>query len=222
MPSFQQIDQFASHLKADTRSLPFMPGTKLRAHEKRTKMLFDQFRGSRTVMRGDRWARSSNTPSRTSTLPAGGRGQAEGQRGAACTGPRTAEGRPGRYSRSCSAHGATQGRSRPRPWSPSGDRAGSLPREARHRSAWETDLDEFIIQIDHDHPSHIIRPIIHKNQHEGGEVLEKNSLSAYNDDPEVITRRARASPAHQCTWRPRSRAHGRQFRRRPRAAASSS
>jgi L-lactate dehydrogenase complex protein LldF len=55
----------------------------------------------------------------------------------------------------------------------------------------ETDLGEFIIQIDHDHPSHIVRPIIHKNRREIAVSFEKNGLGAYNDEPEVITRRAR-------------------------------
>ena len=30
----------------------------------------------------------------------------------------------------------------------------------------ETDLGEFIVQLDHDHPSHIVKPIIHKNRRE--------------------------------------------------------
>lgn len=55
----------------------------------------------------------------------------------------------------------------------------------------ETDLGEFIVQIDHDHPSHIVKPIIHKNRREIAELFEKNGLGAYNDNPETITRRAR-------------------------------
>ncbi len=55
----------------------------------------------------------------------------------------------------------------------------------------ETDLGEFIVQIDHDHPSHIVRPIIHKSRREVAVCFEKNGLGAYNDEPEVITRRAR-------------------------------
>ena len=55
----------------------------------------------------------------------------------------------------------------------------------------ETDLGEFIVQIDHDHPSHIVRPIIHKNRREIATSFEKHGLGAYNDQPEVITRRAR-------------------------------
>ncbi len=55
----------------------------------------------------------------------------------------------------------------------------------------ETDLGEFIIQIDHDHPSHIVRPIIHKNRREVATSFEREGLGAYNDEPAVITRRAR-------------------------------
>jgi L-lactate dehydrogenase complex protein LldF len=63
--------------------------------------------------------------------------------------------------------------------------------EAHGIECLETDLGEFIVQIDHDHPSHIVRPIIHKNRREIATSFEKNGLGAYNDEPEVITRRAR-------------------------------
>jgi L-lactate utilization protein LutB len=57
--------------------------------------------------------------------------------------------------------------------------------------AIETDLGEFIVQIDHDHPSHIVRPIIHKNRREIAQSFEREGLGAYDDDPQTITRRAR-------------------------------
>lgn len=63
--------------------------------------------------------------------------------------------------------------------------------EKRGVECLETDLGEFIVQIDHDHPSHIVKPIIHKNRREIATSFEKNGLGAYNDEPEVITRRAR-------------------------------
>ncbi|WP_221030205.1 LutB/LldF family L-lactate oxidation iron-sulfur protein [Actomonas aquatica] len=63
--------------------------------------------------------------------------------------------------------------------------------EKRGMEALETDLGEFIIQIDHDHPSHIVRPIIHKNRREIATSFEREGLGDYNDEPEVITRRAR-------------------------------
>lgn len=55
----------------------------------------------------------------------------------------------------------------------------------------ETDLGEYIIQIDNDHPSHIVKPIIHKNRKDIAKSFEREGLGEYNDDPETITRRAR-------------------------------
>ncbi|HXN33516.1 MAG TPA: LUD domain-containing protein, partial [Polyangiaceae bacterium] len=55
----------------------------------------------------------------------------------------------------------------------------------------ETDLGEFVVQISHDAPSHIVKPIIHKNRREIAEIFEKIGLGPYDDTPEVITRRAR-------------------------------
>ncbi|WP_269522840.1 LutB/LldF family L-lactate oxidation iron-sulfur protein [Coraliomargarita parva] len=55
----------------------------------------------------------------------------------------------------------------------------------------ETDLGEFILQIDGDHPSHIVTPIVHKNRRGIAKSFEREGLGEYNDDPETITRRAR-------------------------------
>lgn len=55
----------------------------------------------------------------------------------------------------------------------------------------ETDLGEFILQIDGDHPSHIVTPIVHKNRRGIAKSFEREGLGDYNDDPETITRRAR-------------------------------
>lgn len=55
----------------------------------------------------------------------------------------------------------------------------------------ETDLGEFIVQIDGDTPSHIVAPIMHKNRRQVARSFEKHGLGEYNDDPETITRRAR-------------------------------
>lgn len=57
--------------------------------------------------------------------------------------------------------------------------------------AVETDLGEFIIQIDGDHPSHIVTPIVHKNRQQVAKSFEREGLGDYNDDPQTITRRAR-------------------------------
>jgi len=57
--------------------------------------------------------------------------------------------------------------------------------------AVETDLGEYIIQIDDDIPSHIVKPIVHKNRRDIARSFEREGLGDYNDDPETITRRAR-------------------------------
>jgi L-lactate dehydrogenase complex protein LldF len=56
----------------------------------------------------------------------------------------------------------------------------------------ETDLGEFVVQISRDLPSHIVKPIIHKNRREIAQSFEEHGLGPYDDTPEVITRRARA------------------------------
>jgi L-lactate dehydrogenase complex protein LldF len=56
----------------------------------------------------------------------------------------------------------------------------------------ETDLGEFIVQIDADRPSHIVKPIVHKDRREVARSFEGHGLGPYDDTPEVITRRARA------------------------------
>jgi len=45
----------------------------------------------------------------------------------------------------------------------------------------ETDLGEFIVQIDHDHPSHIVAPIIHKSKEQVAESF-RTKLGAAADD----------------------------------------
>jgi len=63
--------------------------------------------------------------------------------------------------------------------------------EKNGMEAVETDLGEYILQIDHDHPSHIVTPIVHKNRRQIARSFEREGLGDYNDDPETITRRAR-------------------------------
>jgi len=56
----------------------------------------------------------------------------------------------------------------------------------------ESDLGEFIVQLDNDEPSHIVKPIIHKNRREIARTFQREGIAAdYNDDPETITHRAR-------------------------------
>lgn len=63
--------------------------------------------------------------------------------------------------------------------------------EKNGKEVIETDLGEFILQIDGDHPSHIVTPIVHKNRRGIAKSFEREGLGDYNDDPETITRRAR-------------------------------
>ncbi len=63
--------------------------------------------------------------------------------------------------------------------------------EARGYDCVETDLGEFIVQIDHDKPSHIVTPIIHKDLRSIAELFSKYFNTPYNDDPLYLTKQAR-------------------------------
>jgi L-lactate dehydrogenase complex protein LldF len=56
----------------------------------------------------------------------------------------------------------------------------------------ETDLGEFIIQISHDKPSHLVAPIIHKDRASIAHLFSEYFKSPYNDDPQALTAQARA------------------------------
>lgn len=56
----------------------------------------------------------------------------------------------------------------------------------------ETDLGEFIIQISHDHPSHIVAPIVHKDKASIAKLFSEYFKTPYNEDPTAMTRQARA------------------------------
>ncbi|MEX2673554.1 MAG: LutB/LldF family L-lactate oxidation iron-sulfur protein [Phycisphaeraceae bacterium] len=55
----------------------------------------------------------------------------------------------------------------------------------------ETDLGEFILQLDHDAPSHIVTPMIHKDRKAVARAFERELGVAYTEDPEELTRIAR-------------------------------
>ncbi|MDQ8204629.1 LutB/LldF family L-lactate oxidation iron-sulfur protein [Pelagicoccus sp. SDUM812003] len=63
--------------------------------------------------------------------------------------------------------------------------------EERGMEAVETDLGEFIVQIDGDHPSHIVTPIVHKNRKEIAASFEREGLGPYTESPEELTAMAR-------------------------------
>jgi L-lactate dehydrogenase complex protein LldF len=64
---------------------------------------------------------------------------------------------------------------------------------ARGIQAWETDLAELIVQLDHDAPSHILVPAIHKNRAEIRELFmrELDGTEDLSDDPADLAEAAR-------------------------------
>jgi len=55
----------------------------------------------------------------------------------------------------------------------------------------ETDLGEFIVQLDRDRPSHIVTPIIHKNRTQISATMVRELGCEYTEDPTQLTRIAR-------------------------------
>jgi hypothetical protein len=56
----------------------------------------------------------------------------------------------------------------------------------------ETDLGEFIVQIDHDKPSHLVAPIVHKDKASIAKLFSEYFGTPYNDDPNALCNQARA------------------------------
>lgn len=63
--------------------------------------------------------------------------------------------------------------------------------EAYRRRVVETDLGEFVVQIDGDTPSHIVTPIIHKTREQVGESFAREGLGPRTDDPATLAYQAR-------------------------------
>lgn len=63
--------------------------------------------------------------------------------------------------------------------------------EAAGLDVVETDLGEFIVQISHDKPSHIVAPIIHKDKASIAKLFSEYFGTPYNDDPSALTAQAR-------------------------------
>lgn len=55
----------------------------------------------------------------------------------------------------------------------------------------ETDLGEFVVQIDHDVPTHIVTPIIHKNRNEISKSFVRENLGPETTVPEELAAQAR-------------------------------
>lgn len=56
----------------------------------------------------------------------------------------------------------------------------------------ETDLGEFVVQIDDDTPSHIVTPIIHKNRQQVAQSFMREHLGPYTEEPVELAAQARA------------------------------
>jgi L-lactate dehydrogenase complex protein LldF len=63
--------------------------------------------------------------------------------------------------------------------------------EAAGMEVVETDLGEYIIQLEGETPSHIIVPAIHKNRRQVGRLFADRLGVPYSDDPQVLTKIAR-------------------------------
>jgi L-lactate dehydrogenase complex protein LldF len=55
----------------------------------------------------------------------------------------------------------------------------------------ETDLGEFIVQISHDKPSHIVAPIVHVTKAAIAKLFSEYFGTPYNEDPQALTAQAR-------------------------------
>jgi L-lactate dehydrogenase complex protein LldF len=55
----------------------------------------------------------------------------------------------------------------------------------------ETDLGEYIVQLSHDRPSHIILPIIHRTREDVGRILHEKIGVAYSEDTKTLAAYAR-------------------------------
>jgi L-lactate dehydrogenase complex protein LldF len=181
----QLIDQFTTTVSADKRAAVYL-GTKA-THEKRTKLLFDQFADPNRLRHLAGEIKQHVVENLDTYLP-----QVEAKlqaNGVQVHWAATSEEACAAVRQIMEARGAKK---LVKAKTMVSEEIGLAPYLEKHGiEALETDLGEFIVQIDHDHPSHIVRPIIHKNRQEIARSFEREGLGACNDDPETITRRAR-------------------------------
>ncbi|MEP7286997.1 MAG: LutB/LldF family L-lactate oxidation iron-sulfur protein [Chloroflexota bacterium] len=69
--------------------------------------------------------------------------------------------------------------------------------EAAGLEVIETDLGEFIIQIAHETPSHIVFPILHKTKEQVRDLFAEHLHMVPSDDPQALTAAARVYMRHQ-------------------------
>ncbi len=182
----QPIDQFAAHLKADTRAAVY-DGSK-KGYDARTKTLFDHFDDPNRLRFVAGEIKQHVVENLDTYLP-----QVEAKlkaNGVIVHWATTAEAANQAVLDIMRARKATK-MVKSKTMVSEETKLGHFL-EKNGVECVETDLGEFIIQIDNDHPSHLVKPIIHKNRRDIATSFEKHGLGAYNDDPQTITRRARA------------------------------
>jgi L-lactate dehydrogenase complex protein LldF len=187
----QPIDNFASGLGDETRTAVY-EGSKI-GHEKRTKLLFDHFADPNRLRQLAGEIKQHVVENLDTYLPAVEARLVEN--GARVHWASTAESACEAVYSILKARGATKLVKAKTMVSEEIELDDYLRK--RGIESLETDLGEFIVQLDHDHPSHIIKPIIHKNRRQIAELFEKNGLGAYSDEPSVITQRAREYLRHK-------------------------
>jgi L-lactate dehydrogenase complex protein LldF len=64
--------------------------------------------------------------------------------------------------------------------------------EAAGHQVVETDLGEYVAQLDGDHPSHIVAPIIHKDRADAARAFRQAGVALGSDDPGEIASAARS------------------------------
>jgi L-lactate dehydrogenase complex protein LldF len=188
---FQEIDLFAANLRADQRASVYKAtkGT----HEKRTAMLFDQYADPNRLREIAGEIKQHAIENLDTYLPAvEAKMQANGVQVHWASDAQSAREQVLAIMRARGAKKMVKAKTMVSEEIELAEYLGEHGIEAL-----ETDLGEFIVQIDHDHPSHIVRPIIHKNRREVAQSFERHGLGAYNDEPEVITRRARQFLRHK-------------------------
>lgn len=55
----------------------------------------------------------------------------------------------------------------------------------------ETDLGEYILQLDQDHPSHLVVPVVHRTKEQIADIVNRSFSSDLPPEPEQVTRFAR-------------------------------
>jgi L-lactate dehydrogenase complex protein LldF len=183
--AIQPIDAFANAVPGEKRSAVYR-GTKT-THEKRTKLLFDRFEEPNRIRKIAGEIKQHVIENLDTYLPAAEKKLLEN--GVRVHWAETGKSACATVLDIMRARGATRMVKAKTMVSEEIELTSFL--EKHGIEALETDLGEFIIQIDHDHPSHIVRPIIHKSRSEIALSFEREGLGAYNDDPATITRRAR-------------------------------